>query len=154
MKRIVVMSDSHGRVDNIISVLEKHKNADLVLFCGDGHRDIETAEALFDRTRFEKVCGNCDFCSELPAKAITFSEGKKILFSHGHIYNVKYGYSQIIDEAKKENADFCIFGHTHNQYYEYSENIHILNPGSIASGYYAMIDIDKDGSAICIPCKL
>lgn len=154
MKRIIVMSDSHGRVDNVISVLEKHKNAELVIFCGDGQKDIETAEALFDNIKFEKVCGNCDFFSDLPAKSITFFEGIKILFSHGHIFSVKYGYSQIINEAKKENADFCIFGHTHNQYCDYCDNIYVLNPGSIGSGNYALIDIERDGSAICIPCKL
>lgn len=36
--RIVVMSDSHGRVDRVKQVIEQQSEAELFIFLGDGQR--------------------------------------------------------------------------------------------------------------------
>ena len=39
--RIVVMSDSHGRVDRVKQVIEQQSEAELFIFLGDGTKDFQ-----------------------------------------------------------------------------------------------------------------
>ena len=72
-------------------------------------------------------------------------------FSYGHPYNVKFGYENIIAEAKRRNADIVLFGHTHNQYTEYIDGLYIMNPGSVGmNGDYGVIDITSKGDIMLI----
>ena len=41
--RIVVMSDSHGRVDRVKQVIEQQSEAELFIFLGDGTKDFHQA---------------------------------------------------------------------------------------------------------------
>jgi hypothetical protein len=152
--RIVVLSDSHRAKSKLLDVVEMHKeDADLFIFLGDGEDDFDDALALYPHLKYERVAGNCDWYSNYPLyKEIKFA-GKTIFFSHGHPFHVKFGYDEIIQEAKRRSADICLFGHTHNQYTHYDGELYIMNPGSIASGYYGMIDITSSG-IILIPATL
>ena len=77
--------------------------------------------------------------------------GKRIFFSHDHPYIVKFGYENIIAEAKRRNADIVLFGHTHNQYTEYLDGLYIMNPGSVGmNGDYGVIDITPKGDIMLI----
>lgn len=149
--RIVVFSDSHGSAQNVYEIIERHKdNADLFLFLGDGYNDTENALMLYPNINIDRVCGNCDFTCPLPAsKTITFN-GKKILFTHGHPYYVKHGYQVIEEEAKKQNVDFCFFGHTHIKYIEKLDGIYYMNPGTASRGEYGIIDIIGDKANVYI----
>jgi len=44
--RILVLSDSHGRAGNIYDVIEKHPEAEVIVFLGDGERDFENADII------------------------------------------------------------------------------------------------------------
>lgn len=142
--RIVLLSDSHGRKSKVLDIIERHKdNADLFLFLGDGNSDIDEALMLYPSINIDRVSGNCDFSSPYPAaKFITF-EGKKILFTHGHPYYVKHGYSALIQEAESNKVDFCFFGHTHIQLKEHIGSIYYVNPGTASTGSYAVVDVVK-----------
>ena len=67
-----------------------------------------------------------------------------IYVTHGHKERVKSGLYGLKAKGKEKNVIMCIFGHTHEQFYE-NDDIHVLNPGSI--GYikqeYAVIDVSK-----------
>lgn len=144
--RIVVTSDSHKRTGNYFEIVERHlDDADLFINLGDGEDDTDSVLALYPRIKMERVCGNCDWYSTLPLfKTITVC-GKKIFFTHGHLFYVKRDYEEIIKKAKEENADICLFGHTHIPYSKYIDKIHFMNPGAVCDGSYGIIDITESG---------
>ena len=121
-----------------------------IVFLGDGEDDFDMVLNAYPHIKYERVCGNCDWGSNYPDKMEIEFAGKKIFFSHGHPYNVKFAYENIIAEAKKRGADIVLFGHTHNQYTEYQESLCIMNPGSVANGDYGVIDITPKGDIMLI----
>ncbi len=150
--RIVVLSDSHKNVGRLFAAVERHlDNADLYIFLGDGEDDFDAVIDAYPHIKYERVCGNCDWYSNYPDKMEIEFAGKRIFFSHGHPYNVKFGYENIIAEAKRRNADIVLFGHTHNQYTEYLDGLYIMNPGSVGmNGDYGVIDITPKGDIMLI----
>lgn len=148
------MSDSHRATGNLFEIVEKHiKATDLFIFLGDGENDFDDVLALYPDLKYERVSGNCDWYSTYPLYKSITAQGKKIFFSHGHPFHVKFGYDEIIRAARAENADICLFGHTHNQYTNYDDGLYIMNPGAVRDGKYGMIDITKSGIML-IPAKL
>lgn len=148
------MSDSHKATGNLFEIVEKHiKSTDLFIFLGDGESDFDDVLALYPDLKYERVSGNCDWYSTYPLYKSITAQGKKIFFSHGHPFHVKFGYDEIIRAARAENADICLFGHTHNQYSNYDDGLYIMNPGAVRDGKYGMIDITKAGIML-IPAKL
>lgn len=148
------MSDSHRATGNLFEIVEKHINTtDLFIFLGDGENDFDDVLALYPDLKYERVSGNCDWYSTYPLYKSITAQGKKIFFSHGHPFHVKFGYDEIIRAARTEKADICLFGHTHNQYTNYDNGLYIMNPGAVRDGKYGMIDITKSGIML-IPAKL
>ncbi|MGN0458741.1 MAG: YfcE family phosphodiesterase [Eubacterium sp.] len=149
--RIVVFSDSHRRVSNVLDIFERHKdNADLFLFLGDGNDDVDTALTMYKSIKIDRVSGNCDFSSPYPSAKVIELAGKRILFTHGHPYYVKHGLSDLQREAVSCKADICLFGHTHNRYIERIDDIQYMNPGTASMGSYGIIDIiDGKINAYC-----
>ena len=112
--RIIVTSDSHRTKRFLYEIIENHlDDADLFINLGDGEDDVDDALLLYPQIKIERVAGNCDFGSVLPLYKTITCNGKKIFFTHGHIFGVKHGYDEIIQKAKNEDANICLFGHTH-----------------------------------------
>ena len=155
--RLLVISDSHGRKSNVFDIIEMHiDDADHFLCLGDCNAgdDFEYAQSYYkSRLKPIFVCGNCDWYSTEPAVREIKIAGKRVLFCHGHTFNVKHGYEMLIEEAKRREADVVIFGHTHVPYYERIDGIHFFTPGAAADGRYGMVDI-TDSGIICINAKL
>lgn len=142
MMRIVATSDSHRRRNNLYDIIDRHKeNAELFINCGDSEGDIENIPFIYPDVRMECVAGNCDFGSTLPNFKVLSFAGKKIFFCHGHTYGAKHGYERLLEAAKAEEADICIFGHTHTPYIEKIDGIYLINPGAVCNSSYAVIDI-------------
>lgn len=156
--RIIVISDSHGKKREIEEILEIHKRAKDIIFLGDGLGDLEDFEYIYPDRTFYKVAGNCDWRSfEKTSQLITLG-GKRIFFTHGHVYNVKLTYEEIKRAARENHADVCLFGHTHVQYTEYDDGMYIMNPGSVnpsgsGRGCYGIVDITPAG-IVTIPASL
>ena len=55
----------------------------------------------------------------------------KILLTHGHYEHVKFGLERLKLKAKLNEADICIFGHTHERYMMVDQGILFINPGSL-----------------------
>lgn len=144
--RIVVTSDSHRRAGDLMDIFERHlDNADLFINLGDGEDDVDNVLMLYPKIRIERVAGNCDWGSTLPLwKTVKFA-GKTIFFSHGHPFSVKFGYERIVERAKAEGADICLFGHTHNPIVQRQGDMYLVNPGAVCDGKYAIIDIEPSG---------
>ena len=148
--RIVVISDTHKRTGVIDKILSAQKEAKHVFFLGDHVADIEDFEYLYPDKRFHSVCGNCDFYSTVPSVGLEVLNGKRIFYTHGHNYNVKYGLSRLLEVAKANNYDIVLYGHTHIAKILYEDGIYIVNPGSPTSpregkASYAVIDITESG---------
>lgn len=143
--RLLVMSDSHGRKNMLLDVIELHPEADAVIFLGDGERDIEFVENYFPDKKIYAVCGNCDFNSELPPFLLEKFGGKTVYAAHGHYESVKYSLAILKEKARNCAASIALYGHTHVPDTTYDDGILFVNPGSIAVGKYAMIDITDKG---------
>ena len=145
--KFLVFSDSHKSTNGMDKAIERHKDITHIIHCGDVAEDCEYLEMVYGRTHsICAVCGNNDFFSHYPADKIVKCEGHLIYVTHGHKERVKSGLYSLKSTVKEKSVSMCIFGHTHSQHYEFDENLHILNPGSI--GYikqeYAVIDVKKD----------
>ncbi len=143
--RLLVMSDSHGRKNMLLEAMELHPEADAVIFLGDGERDIEFVKNYFPDKKIYAVCGNCDFNSELPTFLLEKFGGRTVFVTHGHCESVKYSLAVLKEKARNCAASIALYGHTHVPDTTYDDGIFIVNPGSIAVGKYAMLDITDKG---------
>lgn len=145
--RILVMSDSHGDYRNAKTAVLAQPKAEVIIHCGDGEAQADMLRCDFPERAVYSVRGNCDWGSSLPVEETLNLEGKKIMFTHGHIYQVKWGYDEIKRAAREKGVDILLFGHTHIPYNVYEDGMYIMNPGSIHgyTGSYGIIDITDKG---------
>ena len=155
--KCLCFSDSHGSAYNIRVALTKHPDAEVVFFLGDGLSDLE--DFVLDRSRaWFAVQGNCDYNALLGETIVKKTDsitlmGKRIFFTHGDLYGVKYGLDGVKKLALDHSADLVLFGHTHQpleQYVSTDEGgFYLFNPGSIGAGYggssYGVISISDKG---------
>ena len=143
---ILVLSDSHGRGDNVSRAIEAAGRVDAILFLGDGLRDVEY---LCADAPIYTVRGNCDYFSSLasdaPDERIICLGEYNILMMHGHTHSVKDTPEHAIAYAAGRGADILLFGHTHERYeaqlaegsavlgVELKKPLWVMNPGSIGS---------------------
>ena len=89
--RILVTSDTHRDEFALRSAVLRQPKADVVIHLGDGEEDVAAVKMSFPGKMFLQVRGNCDWGSTLPSVGEITLEGRKIFYTHGHLYNVKYG---------------------------------------------------------------
>ena len=149
MKRLLVFSDSHNRIDNCEEVINSFPyKISGIIHAGDCARDAEDLEAIYPDIPIYYVHGNTDYISGAPDELIFEIDGIRIFLTHGYEYNVKQeiltGYRTLLNTAKMKNADLCIFGHTHFPATEIHMGVTLLNPGSIRyGGEYAVVEIEN-----------
>lgn len=153
--RIVVFSDSHGNFNRLHRVVEQREDTQLFLHLGDGEREFDDLAAAWPEKKMLFVRGNCDWASQAKSEELLLCGGKKLFFTHGHLYGVKQGTQRILQRARLLKADICCYGHTHTAYTSCEGGVYILNPGSVAaprSGKpsYGIIDLTDGGIAIHI----
>ena len=143
--KILVISDTHGNLDNIRKVIENHEDIENIFHLGDGKADIDIIKDEYKDKTFFRVCGNCDSGTTEPVVLKETIEGKKFLLTHGHKFYVKENLNLLVDEAKKENADVALFGHTHKPIKKEIDKIIVFNPGSLEKekGSYGIITVNK-----------
>ncbi|MGE5328177.1 MAG: metallophosphoesterase [Deltaproteobacteria bacterium] len=129
--KVIVFSDSHGKTDAMIDIISNN-NADKIIHLGDLVKDAEMLEYEYPDCEVISVAGNNDWYSNQPTECLLELEGKKVLVTHGNHYGVKNGVAKITERARKIGADIVLFGHTHIPYESYSDNILLLNPGSVS----------------------
>ncbi|MBR3741920.1 MAG: YfcE family phosphodiesterase [Clostridia bacterium] len=144
--RVIVLSDSHGalgRLNTILTVAEQGGPIDAIIHLGDGHWDLR--ELNFDLPPVFQVAGNCDhFCSDT-LDFVTLS-GAKILLTHGHYQHVQEGTDDLLQLAIDNQCHAALYGHTHHQKMEERNGILILNPGAVNDGKYAVLNINRLGA--------
>lgn len=142
MKKILVLSDSHGQFEKILKIYENEK-PDVLIYVGDGIRDIEELSYIY-KGEFYLVNGNCDFFEKnYGSSKIIEIENFRFLITHGHMYGVKSSLESLKEETKKNNVHVAIFGHTHKELLEKYDNFYLFNPGAGQDGKYGLILIEN-----------
>ena len=155
--KCLIFSDSHGNDGAMAEAIRRNRDAEIVFFLGDGIRDAESC-FLSDvgRTWFF-VLGNCDFKTDVNGDAVRKTEelilfGKKIVFTHGDLYGVKYSDSGLRTLAESRGADIVLYGHTHKPAEDFvsvdGRGVWFFNPGSLEKSYsssesFGVLTIDE-----------
>lgn len=131
-KKILVVSDTHRRITEVIAFQEKDPH-DMLFHLGDLVKDAKTLEKVL---HIPVLCvrGNNDFAEyETPAQIVVPVYGKRFLLTHGHMERVGAGSAGVLALAKEEGANVALFGHTHRRFDRVIDGVHILNPGAVSS---------------------
>lgn len=150
--RILIVSDTHRKQENLAWVLEQVAPIDLLIHLGDVEGCEYEIAAMAD-CPVEIIAGNNDFFSDLDREKELQLGKYKTLITHGHYYYVNMGITEIKREAIARGYDIVMFGHTHRPLLDCGKVI-TLNPGSISyprqEGHrpsYMIMEIDEAGEA-------
>jgi uncharacterized protein len=151
--KLGIMSDSHGRVNQVHRALEllEDAGAEAIVHCGD-LGGLEVLEALAGRPCWF-VWGNTDhpdaswrdYVTELglpfPDGPVHFlCDGKSIAVFHGHEKN----FAKAITAAEH---DYLVHGHTHRRNDQRIQNMRIINPRALhrsVTRTVALLDLKTD----------
>ena len=107
MKRLIVISDTHGNGKAVAELLPLIAENDMVVHLGDGAGDMRETRSLYP-DKVYTVGGNCDFFAPLPQDGELEVEGIKIFYCHGHRYGVKDGREKLAAEAKRRGCGLAL----------------------------------------------
>ena len=152
MEKILVLSDSHGNINNMMLAV-KRCLPDRIIHLGDCISDAHKLHRKFPNIPMDCVPGNCDYEQDM-AEQILDIEGIPVLICHGHSFNVKAGYLDIEMGALEMDVKLALFGHTHRVFYDRHNGLVLMNPGSIGSPpwgvppSYGILQMDGDTGMI------
>jgi putative phosphoesterase len=148
MKKIIVVSDTHGSKKGLDSIRALIAENDCLVHLGDGAYDVRELQSETP-DKFYVVRGNCDFFSPLPEEWELEIERVKIYVCHGHKYGVKSSLISLAREAKRRGCQVAFYGHTHDALISEIDGVTLINPGSFKrpvgeGGSYAYVVIEKE----------
>lgn len=147
--KILVISDTHGKLNKVRDIFPKLKNIDLIVHAGDHYSDAEKLSKEFG-IPFIAVRGNCDGSHSSNDFEIINTEYGKLLLTHGHMENVNYQLTNLMYKALENDCKAAIFGHTHKALIDEAGGIRFINPGSLtkprdgSDGSYSIIRTSAD----------
>ena len=144
--RVLIISDSHGKTDEIGRLKAKEGRFDLIIHCGDGNGDFNYISDVFD-CKVIGVKGNCDLFSSEPKALNHVIEGKVIHIEHGNALPI-YSDLSLLSFAEDNGYDVVLYGHTHIQKMLSQNGRFVVNPGSISrprDGYPSYTVLKTDG---------
>lgn len=151
--KILVVSDTHRKDDNLKLVLSEECPLDMLIHLGDAEGSEHfIPDWVNPECRMEMVLGNNDFFSRLDREREIDVAGHKAFITHGHYYGVSMGPEGLVDEAKSRGCDIAMYGHTHRPFLDVIDGVTVLNPGSLSyprqegrRPSYMIIHVDADG---------
>ena len=127
--KLLVLSDSHGNVDNMARAVELTQPRH-ILHLGDCLRDAQALHERFPDLPMDTVPGNCDWGSCDQPERLLEMGGVRIFMLHGHTRNVKSSPMSALYAAKEYGAQVLLFGHTHVPLVDNDGTLLTLNPGA------------------------
>ena len=82
--RILVISDSHGRNDDVAGVVDQVGHIDMLIHCGDVERGEDYIRSLVDCPVY-MVGGNSDYNLDLPRQLELTIGNYRVFVIHGHM---------------------------------------------------------------------
>lgn len=150
-KKVLVISDTHGRMENLEKLLPLVQPVNQLIHLGDVGRDVDYIEVLAGCPCCF-VAGNNDYYSDLPRERLIKLNGVPIFLTHGHYYYVNARKDFLRSAAVQRGAKVALFGHTHVPYLEETDGILLANPGSLSlprqadrCPTYLILTIGEDG---------
>lgn len=141
--KILICSDSHTRLDYFQKVIDLEE-PEMIIFGGDHSTDAIDMSLVYSEIPFKIVRGNTDYFDKDTRDIEIFEvNGKKVFLTHGHLFGVKSNLNEIEKKVVSENADICIFGHTHREYMKEIDGVTYLNPGALQDRKYVIYDGKK-----------
>lgn len=160
MAKYLVFSDSHGRDEKMLEIVNEHKNEiEGIFFLGDMENSGDRLRNSIQGPVY-MVRGNCDWSLQAPDFQAFQIHGHKVAMAHGHRQHVNMGIDTLKYWAQEKEADVVMYGHTHVPFVEQTSCMTILNPGSVSRPRqsdhiptYAMIDFMENGEIAIEICK-
>ena len=154
--KLLVLSDTHGRIERILRLLPFLSGLDGIVHLGDYLKDgKELARA--SGLPVHQVGGNCDGVTvREEALHVLETPFGRILLTHGHLHGVKTSPARLVYQAQEMNCVAVLYGHTHVPFYGEWDGIRLLNPGSISfprhdsAPSYALLTLEKDTFACAL----
>lgn len=149
--RILVFSDSHGRVSPMIDAVELYR-PDVAFHLGDVVRDGENLRLACPELTLYQVQGNCDLGrADCETEGVARLGGKTVFYLHGHTRYVKSGIGPAVTAAQAVGADILLFGHTHRPLHAQYDGLLAINPGAVRDGRCALLTWESGGPVQVIP---
>ena len=141
--KVLICSDSHTRLDYFQKVIDLEE-PEMIIFGGDHSTDAIDMSLVYSEIPFKIVRGNTDYFDKDTRDIEIFEvNGKKVFLTHGHLFGVTSTLTAIEKKAVSENAEICIFGHTHREYRKEIDGVTYLNPGALQDRKYVIYDGKK-----------
>ena len=128
--KVLIVSDTHGRDENLEEAVLREAPFDYLIHCGDVEGREIFIEALAECPCII-VAGNNDFFTDLSHEEEITLEGHKMLVTHGHYYFVSRNHDRLVEKAREDNSQLAMYGHTHTPVIEEEDGILVINPGSL-----------------------
>lgn len=151
--KILIVSDTHGKHENLLWALERERPIDRMIHLGDVEGYEDYVKKLAD-CPLDIVAGNNDFFSRLEMEKEIYLGNYKILITHGHYYYVNAGIATIKKEAYARGFHMVMFGHTHRPLVDVGDRVTAINPGSLSyprqegrRPSYIVMELDGKGEA-------
>ena len=129
---ILVLSDSHSYKRLMRQAVDAVK-PNAIVHLGDHFGDGDVIREENEQLAFYQVPGNCDrarMYEPRPEVLCCGVCGVRLYMTHGHIHNVKMGQYCLLRDAREENAQAVLYGHTHEPDCRQVDGLWVLNPGS------------------------
>lgn len=153
MYRILVVSDSHGRDENVQAAVNAAGAINAMIHLGDVGPNYREVAQMARGVSSYIVRGNCDSTSELLDRNIISIGGHNIYATHGHRQQVNYGLNVLCYTALQNHCDIALYGHTHVPFISKGEDVSIFNPGSLTfprqgdgRSTYGILELHDDGT--------
>lgn len=162
--KILLLSDTHGQLDETRNVIGAYRNMDAYIHLGD------VGFELKELHQFDVVRGNHDHMDSLPYKMIKMFGKHRVACLHGNLFDnevlvhmmdkafddkedimeacMNMLYDLLSNYAKTLDCDVLLFGHTHHQVCTEVHGVTLINPDSLCFGSphsgYAIVDIQDE----------
>ncbi len=131
MKKITVVSDSHGNIQALDALDGIFAESDLIIHLGDTSSD---GRYIYSKHPDKTVVinGNCDIFGAGEKESVLEIEGIKIFACHGHLYSVKTTLARLAKRAEELGCGVALYGHTHEARESVIDGVTLLNPGTLS----------------------
>lgn len=160
--RMLLLSDTHGQVNETRELLQQYPTMDAYIHLGD------IGFELKELYHFDIVSGNHDRFHTLPNEIIKAFDARHVLCIHGNLFDeetiqevlamqdieeenimeicMQTLYQKLASYACSKGCNTIFFGHTHHQVCVEVDGIVLVNPGSLCFGTphsgYAIVEIE------------
>lgn len=150
--KVLIVSDTHGSMENLEQAVANEAPFDLLIHCGDIEGQEEDIRRLAG-CPCRMIAGNNDFFTEIPREEEFMLGGHKVFLTHGHAYGVSLDPVGVLEEGASRDCEIVFFGHTHRPVVLQRFGVTGVNPGSLTyprqNGHcpsYAVMNVDENGS--------